>query len=141
MNKYTNNSSKRYVLDVHLKYPKELRKLHSDYVLALHKTAIKREMLYGYQLKIAVLYNISVGNVKKLVPNFLDKEKDVNRSRKKNDVKDEKALYKLMNNAVYRKTMEDIKNRIDVKLGSNKKYYLKWASKLSYMLIKIFEND
>ena len=75
------------------------------------------------------------------MPNFLDKEKDVNRSRKKNDVKDEKALYKLMNNAVYRKTMEDIKNRIDVKLGSNKKYYLKWTSKLSYMLIKIFEND
>ena len=34
-------------------------------------------MLSGYQLKIAVLYNISVGNVKKLVPNFLDKEKYV----------------------------------------------------------------
>ena len=30
-----------------------------------------------YQLKIANLYNIPFGNVKKLVPNFFDKEKHV----------------------------------------------------------------
>ena len=34
-------------------------------------------MLYEYQLKTADLYNIPVGNVKKLVPNLFDKEKDV----------------------------------------------------------------
>ena len=34
-------------------------------------------MLYEYQLKIADLYNIPIGNVKKLVPNFFDKEKYV----------------------------------------------------------------
>ena len=34
-------------------------------------------MLSEYQLKIADLYNISIGNVKKLVSNFLDKEKYV----------------------------------------------------------------
>ena len=32
-------------------------------------------MLSEYQLKIADLYNIPIGNVKKLVPNFFDKEK------------------------------------------------------------------
>ena len=32
-------------------------------------------MLSEYQLKIADLYNISIGNDKKLVPNFFDKEK------------------------------------------------------------------
>ena len=36
---------------------------------------IKREMLCKYQLKIADLSNIPTGNVKKLVPNFSDKEK------------------------------------------------------------------
>ena len=32
-------------------------------------------MLSEYQLQTADLYNIPIGNVKKLVPNFLDKEK------------------------------------------------------------------
>ena len=43
-----------------------------------------------------------------------------------------------MNNAVYGKTMENLRNRIDVKLVSNKKDYLKWTSKPSYMSYKIF---
>ena len=30
-------------------------------------------MLPNYQLKIADLYNIPIGNVKKIVPNFFDK--------------------------------------------------------------------
>ena len=34
-------------------------------------------MLSNYQLKIANFYNIPIGNVRKLVPNFLDKEKYV----------------------------------------------------------------
>ena len=59
----------------------------------------------------------------------------------KNGDKDGKALYKLMNNAVYGKAMENLRNRIDVKLVSNKKGYLKWASKPSYMSHKIFAND
>ena len=46
-----------------------------------------------------------------------------------------------MNNAVYGKTMENLRNRINVKLVSNKKDYLKWTSKPSYMSHKIFDND
>ena len=34
-------------------------------------------MLSEYQLKIADLYNISIGNVKKLVPNLFEREKYV----------------------------------------------------------------
>ena len=37
--------------------------------------------------------------------------------------------------------MENMRNRIDVKLGSNKKDYLKWTSKPRYMSHKIFSND
>ena len=54
---------------------------------------------------------------------------------------DRKALYKLMNNAVYREIMENLRNRIDLKLVSNKKNYLKWTSKPSYMPHKIFDID
>ena len=46
-----------------------------------------------------------------------------------------------MNNALYGKTKENLRSRIDVKLVSNKKDYLKWTSKPSYMSHKIFEND
>ena len=37
--------------------------------------------------------------------------------------------------------MENLRNRIDVKLVSNKKDYLKWTSKPSYMSHKMFDND
>ena len=46
-----------------------------------------------------------------------------------------------MNNAVYEKTLENLRNRIDVKLVSNKKDYLKWISNPSYMSHRIFDYD
>ena len=46
-----------------------------------------------------------------------------------------------MNNAVYGKTMENLRTIIDVKVVSNKKDYLKWTSKPSYMSNKLFDND
>ena len=50
---------------------------YNDYSLAPDKIEIKREMLLDYQLKIADRYNIPIDNVKKLLPNFFDKEKYV----------------------------------------------------------------
>ena len=55
LNKYTSASSKGWVLEVDLEYPKELRELHNNYPLAPDKIEIKREMLSEYQLKIADL--------------------------------------------------------------------------------------
>ena len=62
----TSNSLKGFALEVDLEYPIELRKLHNDYPLAPNKIEIKREMLSGCQLKVADLYNIPIGNVKKI---------------------------------------------------------------------------
>ena len=74
LNKYSSNSSKENVLEVDLECPKELRELHNDYPLAPDKIEIEREMLSDYQLKIADHYNIPIGNVKKLVPIFFDRQ-------------------------------------------------------------------
>ena len=54
-----------------------MQELHNDYPSARDKVEIQREILSEYQLKIADLYNIFIGNNKKLVPNFFDKEKYV----------------------------------------------------------------
>ena len=43
----------------------------------VHLALLTREMLSGYQLKIADFYNTPFGTVRKLVPNFFDKEKYV----------------------------------------------------------------
>ena len=77
LKKYTSNSSKGCVLEVDLEDPKELHELRNDYPLALDKIEIKREIMSEYQLKIADLYNIPIGNVKKLVPKFFHKQKYV----------------------------------------------------------------
>ena len=61
--------------------------------------------------------------------------------KRKNGDKDEKALHKLMNDAVYGKTMKNLRNRINVKLLSNEKGYMKQKSKPRYMSQKIFDND
>ena len=63
-----------------------------------------------------------------------------NRNRNRNDGKPGEALYKLINNAVYGKTMENLKKQ-NVRLVSNEKDYLKWTSKSSYLSQKIFDND
>ena len=63
VNKWT--CSKGCVLGVDLEYPKELRELHDHYPLAPDKIEIKRKILSDYQLKIADLYKIPIGNVKK----------------------------------------------------------------------------
>ena len=39
------------------------------------------------------------------------------------------------------KTMENMRKRISRRLVGNEKDYLKWTSKLSYMSLKIIDND
>ena len=46
-----------------------------------------------------------------------------------------------MNKVVHDKTMENLRNKIDVKLVSNQKDYMKWTAKPSYMSQNIFDND
>ena len=139
LNKYNSNSLNSCALEIDLVYPKKLRKLHNEYPLALDKTEIQREMLPNYQIKIASFCIIPTRNIKKLVPNFFDKGKYVLHYENlqlysrlglilKQYIgyeKSRKALYKLMYSDVYGKTMENLRNRIDIRLVSNKKDYLK----------------
>ena len=46
-----------------------------------------------------------------------------------------------MKNVIYGETMENARNRIDIKFVNNTKNYLKWISIPSYISQKIFDND
>ena len=59
----------------------------------------------------------------------------------KNGDKDEKGLYKFMDNEVYNKMMENLRKKLDVRLVSYKKDCSKWTSKPRYMSQKMFDND
>ena len=64
-------------------------------------------------------------------------------TEKRKDAKNafEKDFFKLMNNSVFGKTMENIRKRVDVRLITNEKKLLKYSSKPTYVSSKIFNQD
>ena len=104
-------------------FDKEKYVLHFEYLrlgLKLKKMHHLLEFNQSQWLKLYVEFNT---------------EKQIEAEKKRGKV--EKALYTLMTNVVYGKTR---RNRIDVKLVSNKEDVLKWTSKPSFMSQKIYEN-
>ena len=179
LNKYKENSEKGVILEVDLEYPKELHNLHNDYPLAAESVRVNKNMLSDYCKKIATKYNISTGQVHKLIPTLSNKEKYVlhyrnlqlyldlglklkkihrvlefdqspwlkqyidfntqKRTQAKNAFK--KDFFKLMNNSVFGKTMENLRKRVDVRLVTNEKKLLKMASKPTFVFSKIFNEN
>ena len=76
-NKYITKSSKGCILEIDLGCPKKLYELYNVYHLAPDKIEIKNEMEPSYQVKFTGFYDIPFSTVKKLLPNFFDKEKYV----------------------------------------------------------------
>ena len=53
----------------------------------------------------------------------------------------EKDIFKLMINSVYRKTMENLRKKINMRLVNNEKDFLKYTIKPTYITNKIFGKD
>ena len=64
-------------------------------------------------------------------------------TRKRTNAKNsfEKDFFKLMNNSVFGKTMENLRKRVDVRLVTDKEKLLKLASKPTYVSSKIFNEN
>ena len=177
--KYKEDSDKGIILEVDLKYPKELHDLHNDYPLAAEKIKVTNDMLSEYCKNISDKYNISIGLVHKLIPTLNNKKKyvlhyrnlqlylslglkvdkihrvlefkqspwlkqyiDFNTEKRKSAKNDfEKDFFKLMNNSVFGKTMENIRKRVDVRLVTDENKLLKLASKPTYVSSKIFNEN
>ena len=65
------------ILEVDLEYSQELRDLHNDYPLAPEKMKVTKVMLSPYCEPIRERFNISIGQVHKLIPTLNKKEKYV----------------------------------------------------------------
>ena len=73
---------------------------------------------------------------------WMEKYIDFNNEKRKNAANDfEKDFFKLMINSVYGKTIENLRKRINVRLGNNKKGFLKYTSRSTYVTHKLFDKD
>ena len=73
---------------------------------------------------------------------WMKKYIDFNTEKRKNAANDfEKGFFKLMINSAYGKTIENLRKRINVRLGNNKKGFLKYTSKSTYVTHKLFDKD
>ena len=66
---------------------------------------------------------------------------DFNTEKRKNADDFEKDFFKFMVNSVYRKTMENLRKRINVRLINNAKDFLKYTNRPTYITHKIFGKD
>ena len=89
-------------------------------------------------LKLTKVYRVLEFNQSPWLKQYIDFN-----TEKRKDAKNafEKDFFKLMNNSVYGKTMENIRKRVDVRLVTDEKKLLKMASKPTYVSSKIFNEN
>ena len=148
-----------YILQVDLEYPKELHDAHNDYPLApgpmkLNKIDkltpnlkdkakyilhLKNLQLYlSLGLKLTKIHKVLAFDQKDWMRPYITLNTDL-RTASKNDF--EKDFFKLMNNSVFGKTMENIRNRVDIRLVNEEKQAKKLVSKPKFERRKIFCAD
>ena len=144
------------ILEVDLEYPKELHDLHEDYPLAperlligkvkklvpnlydKEKYVVHHETLKQY-LELGMKLTKIHRGIKFEEKDFMKSYIDLNtKLRTKGTTDFEKDFYKLMNNSVFGKTMENVRNRVNVKLVTNEKALNKLVKKSNYKKVNIF---
>ena len=148
-----------YILQVDLEYPKELHNVHNDYPLAPESLLINKiykltpnlynktkyilhlknlQLYLSLGLKLTKIHKVLAFDQKDWMRPYIDLNTNL-RTASKNDF--EKDFFKLMNNSVFGKTMENIRNRVDIRLVNEEKQAKKLVSKPTFERRKIFCKD
>ena len=156
---YDENSDKGYILEVDVKYPRKLHDLHNDLPFLPKRMKIdkckklvcnllnkKKYFVHIKSLKQALNYGLKLNKIHRIIEfnqeAWLKPYIDMNTKLKKiakNDFK--KDFFKLMNNSVFGKTMENIRKHRDIKLVTANKRRSKLVSEPNYHTISYISED
>ena len=156
---YDEDSDKGYTFEVDVKYPRRLHDLHSDLPFlpkrmkigkckkvvcnlrnkkkyVVHIRSLKQALNYG--LKLKKVHRIIEFNQESWLKPYIDMNTEL-RKIAKNDF--EKDFFKLMNNAVFGKTMENVRKHRDIKLVITDKKRSKLVSEPNYHTMNYISED
>ena len=156
---YDEDSDKGYILEVDVKYPKKLHDLHSDLPFfpkrmkidkckklvcnlrtkkkyVVHIRSLKQAL--NHRLKLKKVHRIIEFNQEEWLKPYIDMNTEL-RKIAKND--SEKGFFKLMNNAVFGKTMENVRKHRDITLVTTDKKRSKLVSEPNYHTINLISEN
>ena len=153
------NSDKGYILEVDVDYPSKLHKLHSDMPFLPERIKIgktqklvcnlrdkKKYIVHISILKQALNHGLKLKKVPRVIEfnqeAWLKKYIDINTELRKKASNDfEKDFFKLMNNTVFGKTMENVRKHRDIKLVKTDHERNKLVSEPNYHTMKLISEN
>ena len=156
---YDENNDKGYIFEVCVKYPKRLHELRSDLPFLLERIEINKckklvcnlyskkkyiahintlKQALNHGLKFKKIHRVIEFNQETWLKPYIDMNTEL-RKLAKNDF--EKDLFKLMNNSVFGKTMENIRKHRYIKLVTTDKKRSKLVPEPNYQTINLIFED
>ena len=156
---YNEDSDEGYIFEVDVKYPRRLHDLHSDLPFLPKRMKIdkckklvcnlrnkKKYVVYIRSLKQTLNYGLKLKKVHRTIEfnqeSWLKPYIDMNTELRKIAKHDfEKDFFKLMYNAVFGKTMENVRKHRDIKLVTTDKKRSKLVSEPNYHTMNYIPED
>ena len=153
------NSDKGYIFEVDVDYPGKLHKLHSDMPFLPERMKIDKTKKLVCNLRDKKKYVVRISILKQALNHGLKLKRghrviefnqeawskkyiDMNTELRKKASNDfEKNFFKLMNNAVFGKTMENVRKHRDIKLVKTDHKRNKLVSEPNYLTMKLISEN